>query len=79
MKKILCMSMTRNRGCKCLNVDTCVGEKCRFHHTLPVVKAKQKIVFKRLVSLSKEQQYDIAVRYYNGNMPWMKGGVKRDC
>lgn len=79
MKKIDCIGITRNRRCKCLNIDTCVGEKCRFHHTDTEAKEKQKAVFKRLANLSKEQQYDIAVKYYNGNMPWMKERSTYEC
>lgn len=70
----ICVNKVRKNKCKKLVVDICLGEKCPFRQTGKQQEEAQKSVFKRLSSLDGQLQLYISDKYYNGSMPWQKGG-----
>ena len=70
----ICVNKVRKNKCKRLVVDICLGDKCPFKQTSKQQEEAQRIVFKRLDSLDLQLQLYIADKYYNGSMPWQKGG-----
>jgi hypothetical protein len=75
-KNNFCIGKNKRNGCKKLSVDKCIGESCSFIQTKEQAGDSQKKSFERLASLDKEDQCDIADKYYGGKMPWLKGGVE---
>ena len=72
--KDICVNKVRKNKCKKLVVDICLGDKCPFKQTSQQQEEVQRSVFKRLGSLDGQLQLYIADKYYNGSMPWQKGG-----
>lgn len=72
--KDICVNKVRKNKCKKLVVDICLGDKCPFKQTSQQQEEAQRSVFKRLGSLDGQLQLYIADKYYNGSMPWQKGG-----
>ena len=70
----ICVNKVRKNKCKRLVVDICLGDKCSFKQTSKQQEEAQRSVFKRLGNLDIIQQVYIADKYYNGSMPWQKGG-----
>lgn len=70
----ICVNKVRKNKCKRLVVDICLGDKCPFKQTSQQQEQSQRSVFKRLSSLDGQLQLYIADKYYNGSMPWQKGG-----
>lgn len=70
----ICVNKVRKNKCKRLVVDICLGDKCTFKQTSEQQEQSQRSVFKRLSSLDGQLQLYIADKYYNGSMPWQKGG-----
>lgn len=70
----ICINKTRRNKCNNLIVKTCLGDKCTFMRTAKQQEESRKYVFKRLSMLDKELQIYIADKYYDGSMPWEKGG-----
>lgn len=70
----ICVNKVRKNKCKRLVVDICLGDACHFKQTSKQQEEAQRSVFKRLSSLDGQLQLYIADKYYNGSMPWQKGG-----
>ena len=75
--KDICVNKVRKNKCKKLVVDICLGTNDidkTFKQTSQQQEEVQRSVFKRLSSLDGQLQLYIADKYYNGSMPWQKGG-----
>ena len=71
----ICVNKVRKNKCKRLVVDICLGHTCPFKQTSKQQEEAQRSVFKRLSSLDEQLQLYIADKYYNGSMPWQRGGI----
>lgn len=70
----ICVNKVRKNKCKILVIDICLGDKCPFKQTGKQQQEIRRSVFKRLSSLDGKLQLYISDKYYNGSMPWKKGG-----
>ena len=70
-----CFALKNNMYCKILIVEKCLGySNCSFFKTKEQAEESIKKANARLASLDKLQQKHIADTYYQGKMPWLKGG-----
>lgn len=74
-----CYAFSGQKQCRILAVKKCTGSSCSFFKTAEQYKESFKKANVRLASLDKEKQKYIAEKYYNGKMPWQKGGDGHDC
>jgi hypothetical protein len=74
IKNKFCISCNKYNRCGTLTVGKCVGESCSFARSKEQAKDSKKRTFERLASLDKDKQLHIAKKYYDGKMPWIKGG-----
>lgn len=67
-----CFALRRDQSCKALDLESkCPGShKCPFYKPKWLVNKRKKAVFKRLESLPEYVQLEIAIKYYDGKMPW---------
>ncbi len=65
-----CVDLSENGKCSRLNINTCRGWECSFMRTKAEAEKSAKHWSKRLSSLSKSEQLQIAKKYYSGSMPW---------
>lgn len=50
----------------------CKPNSCEFFMTRAAISESRTNAYKRLATLPEEQQQHIAVKYYDGKMPWRK-------
>ena len=67
-----CFALTEDNQCDTLAVETCHGSACSFYKTIEQETESGKKAYDRLASLSKEDQIKIALKYYNGQIPWQE-------
>ena len=65
-----CFALTAENQCDALTVETCPGSMCSFYKTVEQQNESCRKANARLASLSKEKQIKIALKYYNGQIPW---------
>lgn len=71
-----CANWNKHRhGCDALETRRCRPETCTFHITVEEVNESQEKANKRLRSLPKAQQLEIATKYHKGYMPWSTDNV----
>lgn len=70
-----CFALNENNRCKALRVSKCPGSSCAFYKTPREAMETMAKAYARLASLNKAQQKHIADTYYQGKMPWLKGGA----
>lgn len=73
-----CYALRKGR-CKVLNVKKCEGPNCVFNKTEMQLKENKQKAMEKIKSLSLDKQMHISKEYYEGKMPWLKGGIKNDC
>lgn len=71
-----CFANKSNR-CKILNHMQCANTTCSFFKTEDEQEESLNKAYTRIASLDKAIQKSIADTYYNGKMPWVKGGKIR--
>ena len=77
--------MDNDKNCKFARCGKCAilisnsncGETCSFRKTHRQAAQSQKATYTRLRSLPYAKQRYIAIKYYDSNMPWQKGGAKQ--
>lgn len=65
-----CIHLNENCKCSILEVDGCIGESCSFYKSNFEERSAEINTMKRLSSLDKDKQKQIASTYYDGKMPW---------
>ncbi|APM39946.1 hypothetical protein [Clostridium kluyveri] len=66
----------KNSRCKILKSTQCVNNSCSFFKTEEEQEESLNKAYARIASLDKAIQKSIADTYYNGKVPWLKGGDK---
>lgn len=69
-----CIYCNKYNKCGILTVKKCIGEKCTFSRSEEQQEHLIMVTNERLNSLSSQKQNHIADKYYEGKMPWLKGG-----
>ena len=68
MKCVFKIKEKFSEKCKALNEMNCIN--CNFYMTEEAKKTSDEKANKMLNNLPENHQADIAVKYYNGKMPW---------
>ena len=68
-----CFALKEDSSCNALSVEECIGSTCSFYKTIEQYNESCKNADARVASLNEEKQRELAVKYYNGKMPWRAG------
>lgn len=71
-----CMFFKEPCYCKVLSDRFCIDNHCGFFKTRDQQALSLALVYERLRKRSPQEQQEIALKYYNGKMPWQNGGVR---
>ncbi len=71
-----CMFFKEPCYCKILVDGFCINNQCGFFKTRDQQTLSLAQVYERFRNRSPQEQRYIADKYYNGKMPWQRGGVR---
>jgi len=66
-----CFALRKGK-CSVLNVKKCDELSCSFYKTKQQLQQEKHLTFKRIKTLDKSTQLQIAQSYYGNKMPWLK-------